>query len=58
MDRWHSAGTGLLFQVPFWVLVPGFQKEKYVCCAGEPRPLGFTAFGSELVRVSTDREEQ
>ena len=33
-------GTGLVFQVPFWVLVPGFQKQKYVCGAGEPRPLG------------------
>ena len=51
-------GTGLPFQVAFWILVPGFQKIKYVCGAGEPQPLGFTAFGSELVRVSTDREEQ
>ena len=33
--------TGLLFQVPSWVLVSGFQKEKYVSGAGEPRPLGF-----------------
>ena len=23
-------GTGSLFQVSFWVLVPGFQKKKYV----------------------------
>ena len=35
-------GTGWLFQVAFWVLVPGFQKIKYVCGAGEPQPLGLT----------------
>ena len=26
----------------FGILAPGFQKEKYVCGAGEPRPLGST----------------
>ena len=33
-------GAGSVFQVAFWVLVPGFQKIKYVCGGGEPRPLG------------------
>ena len=41
--EWTSGtlqGTGSPFQVALWLLVPGFQKIKYVRGAGEPRPLG------------------
>ena len=40
MDQRHVARDGVAISSRFWVLVPCFQKIKYVCGAGEPQPLG------------------
>ena len=35
----------------FWILVPGFQKIKYVCGAGEPQPLGSIHMKTRILTV-------
>ena len=39
---------GCYYEYRFWILVPGFQKMKYVCGAGEPRPLGASTIEREF----------